>query len=286
MNRPIKELRRICQDTKTEKEDWYSTNFCRKVSIYLTKLLLFTSITANQVTLLSIVVGLVAGVLFSFGNYLYTLVGALLLQLWLIFDCIDGEIARYRKSANISGKYVESMNHHIVHPIIFWCISLGLYNILQNFFILILGFLVALFMCLGSIAANFVYIVLVKKTSDLQEKIVSEQISKIKKDIRKKHPKMRRIYNYVRAPFAPFLFVLMILIAATTDLLFINLCPNFAIGALHIEFGPDITISLHNILNKMNFNILYIYFLLFTIISILRNIIGIFDYFSQLKSVE
>lgn len=280
----IKELKNICQNTKTEKEDLYSTLFCRKVSIYLTKLLLSTSITANQVTLLSIIVGLVAGVLFCFGNYLYTLVGALLLQLWLIVDCVDGEIARYRKTANISGKYLESMDHYIVHPVIFWCISLGLYNIFQSFFILILGFLVVLFMCWSSIASNLVYAVLVMGSSDQQKKIVEEQISKIQKNIRKKHPKIRHIYNYVRTPFAFLSFVPLVLIVAVIDILLINWCPNVTIGPLLIEFGPDITIFLHNI--EMNFNILYVYFLLFFTNISLRSIIQMLDYFNQLKSAE
>jgi phosphatidylglycerophosphate synthase len=263
----IKELKIICQNSKTEEQDWYSTIFCRKVSIYLSKLLLSTSITANQVTLLSIVVGLVAGVMFSFGNYLYTLAGALLLQLWLILDCVDGEIARYRKSSGPSGKYMESMDHYITEPFIFVCISFGLYNTFHIISIFVLGFSAVLLMCLGHIATNLVYTVLSMETSDPKKKTVSEQISKIKNDTHKKYSKLRRIYTYVRIPFISPYFMILILIAAIADLLFINWC-------------------LHSILDKMSFNILYLYFLLFTIFISLRNIIRIFDYFSQLKSVE
>lgn len=281
----IKELKKICQNTKIEKEDLYSTLFCRKVSIYLTKLLLSTSITANQVTLLSIVVGLVAGVMFCFGNYLYAFVGALLLQLWLIFDCVDGEIARYRKLSNNSGKYLESMDHYIVHPAIFCGISLGLYNIFQSFFVLILGFLVVLFMCWSFIVDNLIYTVLVTGSSDPQKKIVEEQITKIREKIRKKHPKIRRIYKYIGTPFAFLSFVPTILIVTTIDILLITWCPDINIGAVHIEFGPNIIRYLHNI-PEIHFNILYIYFLVFTITTSLRSIAGLFDYFSQLKSVE
>ena len=138
----IKELKKICQK---ENDNWYGRYFVRKISIYITKLLLKTEVTPNQISGLSILIGIIAGIFFVFGNYWYTLVGALLLLLSNIVDCVDGEIARYRKSASVAGKYIESLNDYIVHPFIFVCISFGLYNIFHNIFIFVLGFLIVLF---------------------------------------------------------------------------------------------------------------------------------------------
>ena len=278
----IKELKKICQK---ENDNWYGRYFVRKISIYITKSLLNTEVTPNQISGLSILIGIIAGIFFVFGNYWYTLGGALVLLLSNIVDCVDGEIARYRKSASVAGKYIESFNDYIVHPFVFVCISFGLYNIFHNLFIFVLGFLIVLFSYWGAIATALVYETLTTQTSNPKEK-VKKQTSKIKGNIFEKPSKIRRMYNRVRAPFISPYFILTILIAATLDCILVNFCPDFSIGALFIEFGPNITISLPNIFDyEINFNFLYIYFVLFGIASP-RCIITIYNYFCQMKSYQ
>ena len=277
----IKELKKICQK---ENDNWYGRYFVRKISIYITKLLLKTEVTPNQISGLSILIGIIAGIFFVFGNYWYTLVGALLLLLSNIVDCVDGEIARYRKSASVAGKYIESLNDYIVHSFIFVCISFGLYNIFHNIFIFVLGFLIVLFSYWGAVAPALVYETLTTQTSNSKEK-VKEQASKIRENIFGKPSKIRSMYNHIRAPFISPYFILMILITAALDFILVNFCPDFAIGALFIEFGPNITIFLSNIDYKMNFNFLYIYFVLFGITSP-KAIITIYNYFCQMKSYQ
>ncbi len=278
----IKELKKICQK---ENDNWYGRYFVRKISIYITKLLLKTEVTPNQISGLSILIGIIAGIFFVFGNYWYTLVGALLLLLSNIVDCVDGEIARYRKSTSIAGKYIESLNDYIVHPFIFVCISFGLYNIFHNVFIFVLGFLIVLFSYWGAVAPALVYETLTTQTSNPKEK-VKEQASKIKENIFGKPSKIRSMYNHIRAPFISPYFILMILITAALDFILVNFCPDFAIGALFIEFGPNITIFLPNIFDyKMNFNFLYIYFVLLGITSP-KGAITIYEYFHQMKSYQ
>ena len=278
----IKELKKICQK---ENDNWYGRYFVRKISIYITKLLLKTEVTPNQISGLSILIGIIAGIFFVFGNYWYTLVGALLLLLSNIVDCVDGEIARYRKSVSVAGKYIESLNDYIVHPFIFVCISFGLYNIFHNVFIFVLGFLIVLFSYWGAVAPVLVYETLTTQTSNPKEK-VKEQASKIKENIFGKPSKIRSMYNHIRAPFISPYFILMILITAALDFILVNFCPDFAIGALFIEFGPNITIFLPNIFDyKMNFNFLYIYFVLLGITSP-KGAITIYEYFHQMKSYQ
>ena len=276
----IKELREICQRSEANRDSWYDVNFFRKISIYFTKLLLKTKITANQTSGIAISIGIIAGVFFVFGNYWYAFIGALLLCLSYIFDCVDGEIARYRKSATIAGKYVESMYEYIIYPFIFICISIGLYNLFNNIFILILGILIALFMCWGNIASNLVYTVLVIETKNSTNKIVDKQVSEISENIRKRHSKIRRIYNYIKIWFT--FPVPLVLITTILDILFINYCPDYSVDKLAIEFRPNIVFSIFNY--GIEFNFLYIYFFLFVIIISSRSIIRIIDNFNQLKS--
>ena len=72
------------------------TYFNRKLSRPLTRWLLQTSLTPNQITVLSCVVGLLGALCFFPGGYWGPLLGALLLQCSVVLDCCDGEVARVK----------------------------------------------------------------------------------------------------------------------------------------------------------------------------------------------
>lgn len=72
------------------------TYFNRKLSRPLTRWLLQTPLTPNQITILSCVVGLLGAFCFFPGGYWGPLLGALLLQYSVVLDCCDGEVARVK----------------------------------------------------------------------------------------------------------------------------------------------------------------------------------------------
>ena len=137
----IEELRKICQSGKVVS---FNDRVEREISIYVTRLLLYTGITANQVTVLDILIGAIACAFFVVGRPWYTFTGAMLLQLWMLFDYVDGEIARYRKSCSLSGIYLDELNHMIVEPLMFVCVSFGLFQAFPDLVVFALGFSAAL----------------------------------------------------------------------------------------------------------------------------------------------
>ena len=125
---PIKALKELCQQPLgVSRESWLSNHFARPISIYITRALLHTPITANQVTIGMILLGVAAGTLFIFGNYWYSIIGVVLLLLAYILDRVDGEIARYRKATSIRGNFLDNLYHDIVKPYIFIGIAFGVY---------------------------------------------------------------------------------------------------------------------------------------------------------------
>lgn len=138
----INELRQICQKTYSSP---YNRLVTRRLSIYLTRLLLYTPITANQVTLFMTIVGLLSGLLFAYGDYWYSIIGALLYFLYHLLDHVDGEIARYRGSASLRGYYIERLSHIVVQPLIFVGISFGLYHNFNNILAFVFGYSASLF---------------------------------------------------------------------------------------------------------------------------------------------
>jgi len=128
-----------------ERPGWYGTHITRKITPYLTWLLLLTPITANQVTVLQTVVGVLGGVLLATGNSLVRLAGLLCLQIGYMLDCVDGEIARYRKSESVNGVYIDLIGHYYVLRFMFFGLGLGEYLRTGRLEAAILGFVAAVF---------------------------------------------------------------------------------------------------------------------------------------------
>ncbi len=80
----------------------------RVLSIYITRLILPTRITANQVTIVMLLVGVLSAVPLFFG---YIWWGIALSYLCVLLDASDGEVARYRKTYSLKGIYLDLVNH-------------------------------------------------------------------------------------------------------------------------------------------------------------------------------
>jgi len=98
-------------------DDIYALVFARPVSKRISKVLFNTKITANQITIFSVFLGVISGILLFFG---YNYVSAVLLYFSLVFDCVDGELARSREQFTKLGYWLESTSDRIsdLFPII------------------------------------------------------------------------------------------------------------------------------------------------------------------------
>ncbi len=127
----------------------------RKLSIYLTWLLLHTRISANGVTVLQTVVGFGGGLLLMSADYIHSLAGIFLLQLGYILDCSDGEVARYRGQASVNGVFLDLIGHEIVIPMMYFGLGVGEYLRTGQEPLLLAGFLAGLFSLRFDISAMF-----------------------------------------------------------------------------------------------------------------------------------
>ncbi len=141
----LRELNNLCQkpDYKT-KGNWYVRTILRDASLPVTWLLLHTRVTANQVTLVSLAVSFAGMVFLAIPGTGAFLTGAVLLQFWYYLDHVDGQIARYRKTACLTGRFLDFMTHHIVHTALFFAMGFYVFAISQNVFFVIWGFIASL----------------------------------------------------------------------------------------------------------------------------------------------
>jgi len=92
----------------------------------VTWLLLHTSVTANQITIVSLAIAMIAMLFLAIPGIAAFFAGVLFLQLWYYLDHVDGQIARYRKTASLTGRFLDFLTHHIVHTALF--LSFGFYG--------------------------------------------------------------------------------------------------------------------------------------------------------------
>jgi len=94
-------------------EHWAGRLYIRRLSPYLTRLLLRTPITPNGVTWLMILSGLGAAALLT-QRGIWPAVGAvLLIQLQILLDCSDGELARWKQLSSPVGIYLDRIGHYL-----------------------------------------------------------------------------------------------------------------------------------------------------------------------------
>ena len=96
--------------------------------------------TPNQVSLLSLIVG-VASIFFLFwGGYLFTLIGAGLSSFYLVFDIIDGQIARVKGLTSKVGAWLDGVLSFALIPLMLLATGIGL----ESYSALLVGSLAAL----------------------------------------------------------------------------------------------------------------------------------------------
>ena len=95
-----------------------------RLSRPVTRLLLRTPLTPNQVTAGNLMVGLAALVGFAMGGIGWGVAGALLLQVYYILDHCDGEVARARGLTSPSGFWFDRGVDVLVHSLLFPALAL------------------------------------------------------------------------------------------------------------------------------------------------------------------
>ncbi len=122
----IAELRAVAQPaavlSRPNGEHWMGRRL-RRVSVYFTRVALRIGLSANATTGLMIVVGLGAASLFSAPGW-WALLGVVGVELYLLLDCVDGEIARWTHTESAVGVYLDRLGHYLVEAAI--PVALGL----------------------------------------------------------------------------------------------------------------------------------------------------------------
>ncbi|MEV4970920.1 CDP-alcohol phosphatidyltransferase family protein [Streptomyces scopuliridis] len=88
-------------------EHWAGRLYMREVSLRVDRYLVNTRVTPNQLTYVMTVAGALAAPALLVPGITGAVLGVLAVQLYLLLDCVDGEIARWKKQYSMTGVYLD-----------------------------------------------------------------------------------------------------------------------------------------------------------------------------------
>src|SRR5215218_10182556 len=106
-------------------DGFFTTFFVSPYSKYIARWAAHRGLSPNQVTLVSLAVGLLAAVAFATGERPGLIAGALLLQAAFTLDCVDGQLARYTRTFSKLGAWLDSIFDRTKEYLVFTGLAIG-----------------------------------------------------------------------------------------------------------------------------------------------------------------
>lgn len=104
----------------------------RKISIFISKYLVKTGLTPNQISILNLMIGISSALLFAKGSFPWIFIGGILAQITSITDGCDGEIARLKFLSSKFGAWLDDVFDRYIDMLIVIGMAYGYWVISQN----------------------------------------------------------------------------------------------------------------------------------------------------------
>ena len=132
-----------------------SDSICKQPSPYFSILFIKKGVSPNTITLLMIIFGVIGGVLFAIPFFYSKCFAVFAYWLWYIFDCSDGEVARYTKKFSKYGKELDWVAHLSCHSLFYLATFLCFYQE-RKYNMMLLAVLIIIFISAELIGRNLI----------------------------------------------------------------------------------------------------------------------------------
>ena len=145
--------------TKTKDDEWWSSFVTSPLAIFLNYFVVDIKwLTPNLITLISFITAILASLLIVIGGNSNFVCAAVLIHLSHVFDCMDGQMARYRKITSQLGAYYDRITDQIQVIIWFGAVGYAAYKQSDNALPIFLAFIgVAFYSFRGYIKYVMIY---------------------------------------------------------------------------------------------------------------------------------
>jgi phosphatidylglycerophosphate synthase len=106
-------------------DGFFTTFFVSPISKYVARWCAHRGFSPNQITIFSLFVGIVAAACFATGERAGLVVGGVLAYLAFLFDCVDGQTARYTRTFSKLGAWLDSIFDRSKEYILFAGLAIG-----------------------------------------------------------------------------------------------------------------------------------------------------------------
>jgi phosphatidylglycerophosphate synthase len=152
--------------------------FHNSIAAQIVNILKNTWVTPDQVTYISIFIGLISAYIFSLGTPWSFFLAGIVLELVLILDCVDGQLARVKKCASDWGRLLDGIAGYIIYLAVLGGIMIGL----DKYYIaLILFGVVTILRGIAYDYCKLTFITIIQKGYDGSDKEILDTYLKISK---------------------------------------------------------------------------------------------------------
>ena len=106
-------------------DGFFTTYFVSTYSRYIARWAAHRGLTPNQVTLISIALGVAAAACFATGDRPWMVAGGVLIYFAFVFDCVDGQVARYARKFGVLGAWLDATFDRFKEYVVFAGLSVG-----------------------------------------------------------------------------------------------------------------------------------------------------------------
>ncbi|WP_406331178.1 CDP-alcohol phosphatidyltransferase family protein [Streptomyces sp. NBC_00203] len=112
----LEELREVIHPAgklESRAEHWAGRLYMRALSLRVTRLMLGTRFSPNQITTVMVFAGVLSGVALVIPGLGGAVLSVVFMQLYLLLDCVDGEMARWRRQFSPLGVYLDRLGAYL-----------------------------------------------------------------------------------------------------------------------------------------------------------------------------
>lgn len=118
---------------------WFGRRVTRRISPYVTWAFLRLGVSANQCTLLRLILTVGVAAMLGMGGVVWWLAALLVRYVTVVLDCVDGELARLRGTSSPEGTYFDDFVCQVAGPVIFSGMTCGLFRDIGGLHVVAIG---------------------------------------------------------------------------------------------------------------------------------------------------